>query len=392
MTSCKPLIQATSFVAFVALTTQHLCAISLTTFDGDPTGHGAITVTGLSDNGRYIIGETSTTSNHPNNGNANLFQMYRYDTLSDGMAVIGTGYEDDFAFVSTPNSVSDDGKVGGIAISGLGGFSPHFPSDGIISIPGSGIQTMGLSNGFATRISEVTLTGSGNKTFAIQNGIGSFEWNGSEAIFFNEIDPLLSGLQFRDTSADGSVLLVSQSTSTFYTYTSVNGLTQLPAGFTPSGITSNGMVAHGNLPLQGSNRVAIWTNTTGVIESDFSSFFSQYQSITGATSNGAYVVGQYQTGFPSTSTPFIWDTDGHVYELITELSNQGLDLGNVTITSVSGISDDGSILAGNGLLNGTNDIGWYVEGFNPSLIGIPEPAIAGMGFAVMALIAIYRRR
>ena len=107
-----------------------------------------------------------------------------------------------------------------------------------------------------------------------------------------------------------------------------------------------------------------------------------YQSGALAVSGDGSIVG----GWSGSSEAFIWDEDSGMRSLKDVLETEyGVDLSGWTLTSVEGISDDGTVLAGNGTRGG---------GMEAWVAVIPEPStllLLGMG-ALGITIGWWRRR
>lgn len=80
---------------------------------------------------------------------------------------------------------------------------------------------------------------------------------------------------------------------------------------------------------------------------------------------------------------FIWDAQRGMRDLATVLSQDyGLNFQGLRLTEVTGISDDGTVIVGNGITSGGNSRGWIAV--------IPAPgALALLGLGGLA---IARRR
>lgn len=103
------------------------------------------------------------------------------------------------------------------------------------------------------------------------------------------------------------------------------------------------------------------------------SFYSQAQDVSG---NGSVIIGWGMSDLGKEA--FIWDAVHGIRNLRTTLISQfGLNLTGWTLLSANGISDDGRVIAGQGLHNGVQE-GWVVQ--------LPEPATGSLLLVLSALI------
>lgn len=175
----------------------------------------------------------------------------------------------------------------------------------------------------------------------------AFRWNISTGVqFFPELDPLSGGLS--------------------------------------NGISSDGSKVVGVMGRGWGEEAFIWnadTNTTtglGDIGEPFPNF--RDSEAFDITSNGAWVVGR------ATDGAFFWYEDGSMMLVKDMLEDQGFDLTGWTLTEATAISEDGLVIAGNGINPSGQNEGW---------IAVPEPDmpwLAWSGVLAAAAMAGHRRR
>lgn len=276
----------------------------------------------------------------------------------------------------------------------------------------SGLVSTDLGNpaGFSTPSSALSISDSGSVLYGVSLNSGSqqqatrFVPNVSAvAIPFLNVGDTTSSVTARAVSADGNFMLGTSGTNVAggpgnhafiynHSNTSVNALPELTGGTWSQGLAMN---SAGTLALLGGDTA---TNANGVM------YLTDGSTVTvlgtpnaslglnifgGMTADGS-VVGMTWTG--TTNQSFLYNPNGWL-DFYTVAAGSGMNLTGWTSFGINGISEDGTLVWGDGIHNGINE--GYVMEFAPGylLAAVPEPstyaAILGLGAFCLAM---WRRR
>ncbi len=346
------------------------------TLAGDPmfTGVGTLgpgatgsVINGLSRDGTTAVG----FSNSPVPGGGEAFHW----TFNGGIVGIGVGPSQQ----SIAYGVSNGGSVitgDAIGVSGSQSFAWNAPNTFTVigDIPGGGDNSLAR----AVSADGTTIVGQGSSN----GGLEAYRW--SQQGGFEPLGFLPGGdgysLAF-DVSTDGNVVVGesdSQDAVCFacpeaFRWTPGGGmqaLGDLPGGeFRSSARATNpdGTVIVGQ-SLSGDGGEAFrWTDSTGMVgigDLDGGAFESRAN---GVSADGSMIVGQGSGENGVTAT--IWTEETGMITIEQLVTGQlGLDITGWQLIEATGISDDGSIIVGNGINPAGGNEGWAVR--------VPEPATA----------------
>jgi probable HAF family extracellular repeat protein len=177
-------------------------------------------------------------------------------------------------------------------------------------------------------------------------------------------------------------------------------LGDLPGGYfssNASAVSADGEVVVGVSAVENGSEAFRWAEATGIVGLGYLVNEFRWSEATGVTADGSTVVGfavvdavvRSEGEFEQiTNAAFIWDTDHGMRDLKTVLETEHeLDLAGWQLTSAVDISDDGLVIAGNGI----NPQG-QVEGWVVRLEAIPEPATVALVIAATVCLATAVRR
>jgi probable HAF family extracellular repeat protein len=163
-------------------------------------------------------------------------------------------------------------------------------------------------------------------------------------------------------SADGSVVvgkaeLTGNVTSHAFYWTQTGGMADLG---TLGGIFSeaNGISADGNVVVGGADLVSSarhafsWTHAGGMV--DLGTLGGTNSEAYAASATGKIIVGYSQLTGDAIDHAFRWTQATGMQDLNTLLSNAGVNMTGITLTSATGISSNGEYIAGEGTVSGNN--------------------------------------
>jgi probable HAF family extracellular repeat protein len=174
-------------------------------------------------------------------------------------------------------------------------------------------------------------------------------------------------------SADGSVIVGQSwagSRMESFRWTQSEGMMSLgalPAGYYFSGaqdVSSDGSVIIGVNVHTGGKEAYRWTEAGGMVglgDLPGGYFDSQAADV---SSDGSFIVGYSYDD--SGQAAMVWDAVHGMRSVKTILQDSGLDVTGWTLWEANGISDDGSVIVGNGINPGGSVEGWIAV--------IPEPS------------------
>jgi probable HAF family extracellular repeat protein len=180
------------------------------------------------------------------------------------------------------------------------------------------------------------------------------------------------------------------------------GLGDLPGGFfssQASAVSADHRTVVGMSSIERGNEAFRWSEATGMVGLGYLFNDFKFSHATGVSADGSTVVGStvvdavIQTGDPNYAdevkySAFIWDTEHGMRDLKSVLeSEHGLNLAGWQLTSAIDISDDGLVIAGNGINPLGREEGWVVR-----LEAIPEPATSVLFILGACGIGIARNR
>jgi probable HAF family extracellular repeat protein len=183
------------------------------------------------------------------------------------------------------------------------------------------------------------------------------------------------------------------------------GLGDLAGGYfdsRASAVSANGEVVVGTGTSGAEGEAFRWTSQTGMIGLGFLNTLAPGSSAAAASADGSIVVGQSIVERILTPNPngglgpivsdqyaaFIWDAQRGMRNLQSVLeTDYGMDLTGWQLTSAVDISDDGLVIAGNGI----NPLGQH-EGWVVRLEAIPEPGTLALFVLGACGILVWRKR
>ena len=151
-------------------------------------------------------------------------------------------------------------------------------------------------------------------------------------------------------------------------------------------ISADGTVIVGDADISSSVEHAfVWTLSEGMVGLGSLGGDGFSSSAVGVSGDGSIIVGTSET--PDGSRAFIWTEDSGMLDLQGLLLERGFDLSQwQTLTSATGISDDGSFISGRGI----NANGLF-EGYRIRFNTIPEPS-SGVTVLLLSTAFLVRRR
>ena len=320
-----------------------------------------------------------------------------YGVSADGTKVVGTSFlpsgDADRGFVWTLAGGSQP-VIGapvsfGTAISGDGstvvgiGFDNDFNISGYSYRNGTMTPTGSLTGtGFGANANAVNFDGSvvvGQSDLPNDFNQRAFRWTSGGGIqdlgtLNGAVYSLALGI-----SADGSVIVGnsgSQGDGLAFRWTQADGMTALPRLLGSTFDGAYGISADGSTIVGGSNSQAVrWRN--GLVEPLGLVAGLKYSRANASSADGEVIGG---IAYGNDSKAFVWTPQTGVIDLQERLISQGVNLNGWQLLEVSGVSADGSVLIGNGALNGQM-AGFVVTGFS----AVPEPtpvalALSAFGF------------
>lgn len=197
-----------------------------------------------------------------------------------------------------------------------------------------------------------------------------------------------SGAQAQAISADASTILIGTNYNTGYLWSESSGFLELPSMDVTKGPFY--LMSGDAAVLGGHNRDTrtsfLWSEQAGFTQIELpNGYFDNH--IGALNSNGSVVGGQLIKEFAASYDPqnyeaYLWDTTNGIQSVKDILTTQGINLDGWILTGVSGISNDGFTICGNGI---------NPDGYSEAWIAtIPEPATLLLTLSG-ALIALRRR-
>lgn len=337
--------------AFLWASTGSITAISYVD-PSNPNANGVfITGSDITSDASYIA--TRSLINPTGNGRAAV------RVTTSGLTSSNLGFPGGFSPPGYAVSIADDGHVlyGVTANGSANSQATRFAGDG------SGATAIPFANGGDTTSYAVARAVSGNGNLLLgTSGTSASGGPGSRAFFYNDtnssigVPPLLSGgtwSQGLALNSAGTLALLGGDTAT-----NANGEVYLFDGSTITAL--------------GTPNPSLGLNIFGGMNADGS------------------VVGMSWTGGSNTS--YLYNTHGwQDFNAIAAMS--GADLSGWSALGINGISEDGTLVWGDGLHNGNTE-GYIMEFSSGYLSAIPEPSTyaALAGAAALGLAVWHRRR
>jgi probable HAF family extracellular repeat protein len=182
----------------------------------------------------------------------------------------------------------------------------------------------------------------------------------------------LPGGQFQSfalgVSADGTVIVgqgESASGAEAFRWTQAGGMVGLGdlagGGFSSSAraVSADGLVVVGEGTTALGGQAFRWTQATGMVGLGLlpGGTESQANAVSG---DGAIIVGYADT--PTSGEAVRWTQDAGLQTVRSYLASQGVNVGTWQLTDATGISTNGSVIAGNGINPSGADEGWIASG------------------------------
>jgi probable HAF family extracellular repeat protein len=337
-------------LAFTALLAGAHAAHAQATFMGLgdlPGGPFSSTATGVSGDGRTVVGSGATDLGH---------EQFRW-TLAEGLVSLGDLPGGDQN--AQARAVSSSGAViVGSGVNGITQFATRWESStGLVVL--SGLTTASVAIGVSADGSVVV------GAFVSPQGNQAFRWTAAGGLVpLGDLDGggFFSGAL--GVSADGSVVVgisLSANGLEAYRWTSATGMVGL--GFSPGfdgssaqGISADGTAIVGQLSNSTGGAAYRWTQADGYIV--FGTILDSRQMTAHAASfDGSVVVGE--ASIRGGAAAFVWTPETGTCQLQSVLVNDyGLDLTGWSLWSATGVSNDGRTFVGYGVDLDGHDEAW----------------------------------
>ena len=256
-------------------------------------------------------------------------------------------------------------------------------SEGLMGLGDLSNEIEPYSMGYAVSSDGSTVIGVG-----WSNNFEAFRWTQSDGMVGLGTQNAPCGTTAMDVSNDGSVVVgyIEGGGSELYPFrwSQNDGMENLSLNSLgramPETVSADGSAVAGQGLTYSDERVAIlWTEGSGIIESEYSVDRMLGLGANDVSNNGSVVVGYSYFSSEDKGEPFLWETTGSLQELDEVLENNyGLDLAGWELRSVSGVSPDGKTIVGYGINPDGNIEAWIASLDEPSgsLKVIIDPAEA----------------
>ena len=309
---------------------------------------------GVSADGVTVVGKTSSTASGAGGREAFLW--------TNGV-MIGLGDLPTASFGSQASGVSGDGSL----IVGYG-YTNSLQRAVRWTAAGSMLE-VGVLPGFSKSVARaISADGS---------AIVGYLYEGTTNQAFRSTNGVMAGLgdlggAFSDAygvSADGAVVVGGakvNGTNVAFRWTAADGMQSL--GTLPGhgasygyGISLDGQAIVGYAATGSTSQAFLWTAAHGMAPLGDLSGGDFYSRANAANADGSVVVGtsRVATGGGG-DRAFIWDASGGMREVAAALADLDVDTSGWTLTSATGVSADGLIVAGVGTHNGKTE-GWVAD-------------------------------
>jgi len=336
----------------------------------DPGGVRLSEVTGISADGSVVVGDSASalggreafrwTQKHGMVGLGYLpgytLHSYAYDVSADGSVIVGWG-TNTFGQVQASRWTQRDGWVG------LGGLDPNSINSIALGVSADGSVVVGYSYNPTTQ--------------------EAFRWTQSGGM----VGLGCGGCSARGVSADGSVIVgISGEAFRWTQGGGMVGLGDLPGGYYGSaayGVSADGSVVVGNSYSASGMEAFRWTPSTGMVGLGYlpgggGNFLIRAWDV---SADGSVIVGGSSSS--SGDRAFTWDATNGMRALSDVLTAMGVDLTGWTLTWAYGISDDGTVIVGDGINPDGNTEAWIADLHQSSEAGyfpLEQPYEMGAGF------------
>jgi probable HAF family extracellular repeat protein len=329
-------------------------------FQGD-----SIEVTGISSNGRVIIGNITTFDA---NNSRSLSEAFRW-TIETGFVRLGKLREENTNIQA--NALSDDGKVivGESSSSGKGEAFRWTAETGMVSL---GKLRAGARYTVAKSISgdgRIIVGNSGNEAFrwVAETGMVSLGY-----LYLSD-----SYSSADKISKDGKIIIGNNFELTFKWIENV-GMSRLGnvdiVNFYPSMVSSDGNIIIGNSNTYTDvfiNSKALRQTLDGnIVDLGHLNQGDQYSAVTSSSGDGNVILGTNTAVFDLRKTTifesFIWTRTRKMRRLLEALQKMGADMNGWEWIHQAVISADGKTIIGNGMYNGTRESfrAYSINGFD----------------------------
>lgn len=211
---------------------------------------------------------------------------------------------------------------------------------------------------------------------------GAFRWTSGVGVEVLMPFTIPNVAQFAALSSDGAVIAgssgIPDDPNPFFR-TDAGGTTflpELPLGDCQCGSQALGISSGGQTIVGTSHQKAFrWTAVTGTL--DLGAFlpmgFNDVDSALDVSSAGDVIVGRSDRS--GGSVAFLWTDRRGIRDLRAELVSLGLDLTGWTLTSAVAVSDDGAVIAGNGINPSGSEEAWIAS--VPTILTVPSLGSSG---------------
>lgn len=349
-----------------------------------PGANPGSVVGGISGDGQVVVG--SCTSG------ATCSEAWRW-TSAGGIQGLGFLPGD-----SGSNAVATSSD-GAVVFGGSGASLYRWTSTGMVDI-GAGLPSGPLLQIFPTDLSSDGLVAVGGFfDFGTFLG-GAFRWTSGVGIEILIPFGIPQIAAFNALSSDGTVIVGSSGLpddQTGFFRTNAGGITflpELPFGECQCGSDARGVSEDGQTIVGTSHQEAFrWTAATGTVGLGLLApiQFNDFDAALDVSADGSVVV-----GFSSraSDTAFIWTEASGILDLRALLSQLDVDMTGWTLTSAVGVSNDGTVIVGNGINPSGDEEAWIAS--VPEIPKVPAVSLVqrillGVAIALGTASALRRR-
>lgn len=313
-----------------------------------PGGDSYSAAWGISGDGSTIVGDSGS----PNGSEAFFWKSSR------GMT--GVGALPNRPFFSIGRGTSQDGSVVVGYSSNSSGALEAFrwsSADGMVDL--GSLSGGGYSEALAASSNGNVVVGVGSSSSA---SFEAYQWTSSSGMVGLGFLSGDSGSYAFGVSGEGSVVIgasYGSARSQAYRWTNATGMVGL--GFLDGGskrsvalgISTDGSTIVGSSDSTQGKQAFRWTRSLGMVGLGYlpgRSFDSESLAV---SADGSVVVGESRSN--EGSEAFVWSSQTGMLSVRDILTNKGVDLTGWKLQSATAVSADGTVIAGNGTHNGTNE-------------------------------------